>query len=80
MIDGEAALGVSEKLATVPERYRQQYACLLPLVQVKGCFECSVKLVWRTSLSTISAIAREHGINRKPRASIDLSKLEVANG
>ena len=32
------------------------------------------------SETTISTIAREHGINRKPRVSIDLSKLEDANG
>jgi hypothetical protein len=32
------------------------------------------------SETTISAIARGHGINRKPRVTLDLSKLEVSNG
>lgn len=46
MVDGDA-LWVSEKLEQVPVEYRGDYAWLLPLAQVNGCFECSPSVVWR---------------------------------
>ena len=52
VIDGDA-LWVSEKLTTVPEKYRAEYAWILPLAQVNGCFECRPMLVWRTCYSAI---------------------------
>lgn len=52
MIDGDA-LWVSEKLFTVPEKFRVEYAWLLPLAQVNGAFECSPMLVWRTCYSAL---------------------------
>jgi hypothetical protein len=52
IIDGDN-LWVSEKLSTVSERYRVEYAWILPLAQVNGCFECSPMLVWRTCYSAL---------------------------
>jgi hypothetical protein len=52
IIDGDS-LWVSEKLSTVPERYRVEYAWILPLAQANGCFECSPMLVWRTCYSAL---------------------------
>lgn len=52
MIDGDQ-LWVSEKLTLVPVKYRVEYAWLLPLAQVNGCFECSPMLVWRTCYSAL---------------------------
>jgi hypothetical protein len=52
MIDGDA-LWVSEKLSTVPEKYRTEYAWIIPMAQVNGCFECSPMLVWRTCYSAV---------------------------
>jgi hypothetical protein len=54
IIDGDS-LWVSEKLSTVSERYRVEYAWILPLAQVNGCFECSSMLVWRTCYSALRA-------------------------
>jgi hypothetical protein len=50
MIDGDALWG-SDKLTTVPEKYQVEYAWILPLAQVNGCFECTPKSVWRTCYS-----------------------------
>ena len=52
IIDGDA-LWVSEKLTLVPVKYRAEYAWILPLAQVNGCFECSPMLVWRTCYSAL---------------------------
>ena len=52
VIDGDA-LWVSEKLLSVPEEFRVEYAWLLPLAQANGCFECSSMLVWRTCYSAL---------------------------
>jgi len=46
LIDGDA-LWVSDKLEQVPVEYRGDYAWLLPLAQVNGCFECNPTVVWR---------------------------------
>ena len=52
VIDGDS-LWVSEKLTNVPEKYRAEYAWILPLAQANGCFECSPMLVWRTCYSAL---------------------------
>ena len=52
VIDGDS-LWVSEKLTTVPEKYRAEYAWILPLANANGCFECSPMLVWRTCYSAL---------------------------
>lgn len=52
VIDGDA-LWVSEKLTRVPDKYRVEYAWLLPLANANGCFECSPMLVWRCCYSAL---------------------------
>jgi hypothetical protein len=52
IIDGDS-LWVSEKLSTVPERYRVEYAWILPLAQANGCFECNPMLVWRSCYAAL---------------------------
>jgi hypothetical protein len=52
VIDGDS-LWVSEKLTNVPEKYRAEYAWILPLANANGCFECSPMLVWRTCYSAL---------------------------
>jgi hypothetical protein len=47
IIDGDA-LWASEKLLLVDEKYRCEYAWILPMANANGCFECSPMLVWRT--------------------------------
>ncbi len=44
---------VSEKLTTVPEKFRGEFGWVLPLAQVNGCFECTPMLVWRTCYSGV---------------------------
>lgn len=61
IIDGDS-LWVSEKLSTVPERYRVEYAWILPLAQVNGCFECSPMLVWRTCYSALRTDWRQEDV------------------
>lgn len=52
VIDGDS-LWVSEKLTSIPEKYRVEYAWILPLAQVNGCFECSPMIVWRSCYSAV---------------------------
>jgi hypothetical protein len=52
IVDGDA-LWCSEKLLTVPDKYRVEYAWILPLANANGCFECSPLLVWRTCYSAL---------------------------
>ena len=52
IIDGEA-VWTSNKLERIPQRFRSEYAWILPLAQANGCFECSPKLVWSKCYSGI---------------------------
>lgn len=52
VVDGDA-LWVSEKLTCVPEKYRAEYAWILPLGQANGAFECSPMAVWRLCYSAL---------------------------
>jgi hypothetical protein len=52
IIDGDA-LWTSTKLEKVSLKNRGEYAWILPLAQVNGCFECTPKLVWRTCYSGV---------------------------
>jgi len=52
VIDGDA-LWTSTKLEKVSDKYRGEYAWILPLSQVNGCFECTPRLVWRTCYAGI---------------------------
>ena len=45
MVDGEG-LWLSNKLNRVPEKYRAEYANLIPLALANGTFECDVRKVW----------------------------------
>jgi len=52
VVDGDC-LWVSEKLADVQEEFRVEYAWIIPLSQVNGCFECSPMLVWRSCYAAL---------------------------
>ena len=52
MVDGDA-LWTSVKLEGVSLKCRAEYAWLLPLAQVNGCFECNPKLIHRTCYSQV---------------------------
>jgi hypothetical protein len=48
IIDGEG-IWKSDKIAQVePERYRSEYANLLPLALANGSFECNARSIWAT--------------------------------
>lgn len=45
IVDGEA-IWRSQKLKKVPEKYRAEYANLIPLAEANGCFECDAHAIW----------------------------------
>ncbi len=52
VVDGDA-LWVSEKLESVEEKFRAEFAWILPLAQNNGCFESTAMVVWRTAYAAL---------------------------
>jgi hypothetical protein len=47
----EDTIYTSDKLLSVPEKYRPEYSYILPLAEANGCLEYNPAVVWRTAYS-----------------------------